>query len=182
MADFIQSYLNKKSLTTSTIKGKTLFQGGTVKLIDLNMEDEVATFVVQGSRLYYVYIYDFQSKKISSECNCAYDWGGICKHEIASLIFLEQRLGHSKKIGSTPRKSSKTHISRNTSTPYLMPDYLPLNEVDLEFHIDVNELRKLSYSSSVELAAYEDDTLTYDVVISEFSFRVKFIHQLLKIT
>ena len=45
---------------------------------------------VQGSKIYDVHIKNFNSTEISTRCNCPYDFGGLCKHEVAALLHVDQ--------------------------------------------------------------------------------------------
>ena len=70
---------------------------GGCTLNSIDFQREKAVYKVE-SEYYYnqdyeVIIKDFNNKKkINSQCNCPYDWGGMCKHEVAALLALEQRL------------------------------------------------------------------------------------------
>ena len=55
------------------------------KVISLEQADEKITAVVQGEYDYQVTIYE-ENNRIMADCTCPYDWGGYCKHIIATLI------------------------------------------------------------------------------------------------
>jgi len=55
------------------------------KVISLEQADDKITAVVQGEYDYQVTIYK-ENNRIMAECSCPYDWGGYCKHIIATLI------------------------------------------------------------------------------------------------
>ena len=55
------------------------------KVISLEQADDKITAVVLGEYDYQVTIYK-NNNKITADCTCPYDWGGYCKHIIATLI------------------------------------------------------------------------------------------------
>ncbi len=57
------------------------------KVNSLEQLDNKITAIVQGEYDYQVTIYN-DNKKITADCTCPYDWGGYCKHIIATLIAL----------------------------------------------------------------------------------------------
>ena len=93
----IQSYISSRVKGASKNKGKRLLSMGGCTLSSIDFEREKAIYKVE-SEYYYNQDYEVviqnynQKNKISSKCNCPYDWGGMCKHEVAALMALEQRL------------------------------------------------------------------------------------------
>ncbi|TXD52604.1 MULTISPECIES: SNF2-related protein [unclassified Polaribacter] len=54
-----------------------------VRKIDFSADHESLVAKVKGTKLYEVHFYGLQSGMISSSCTCPYDWGNVCKHEVA---------------------------------------------------------------------------------------------------
>jgi uncharacterized Zn finger protein len=76
-----------KALCTKTSfeRGVDYFQMGNVT--DLEQFGNKITATVEGTRDYTVTIRT-DKKTITATCTCPYDWGGYCKHIVATLIAL----------------------------------------------------------------------------------------------
>ncbi len=76
----IKLFINKNS--SSTIRARA--NGVTISSVDISRD--LATYKIkgQGGR-YIVVIKGFQTGEIKSSCTCPYDWGGVCKHQVAAL-------------------------------------------------------------------------------------------------
>lgn len=72
-------------------RGKRYFKGG--KIIKINVEDKAYFAKVDGTRIYNVTVrLDDNGKIIQSVCNCPYDMGNICKHEIAVYYAIREMI------------------------------------------------------------------------------------------
>ncbi len=94
----IQSYIRRRVKGTSRNQGKRLFNMGGCQLLNFEATEKKAVYNVE-SEFYYdadyqVSIHNFDDyEAIKAECSCPYDWGNMCKHEVAALLALEKRLG-----------------------------------------------------------------------------------------
>ena len=79
---------------TSFVRGLEYFQMGNV--IDLEQFGNKITATVEGTRDYAVTIRT-DKKAITATCSCPYDWGGYCKHIVATLIALSENYPEIKK-------------------------------------------------------------------------------------
>ena len=81
--ELLQKY--KKQLSNSTIRSRAKY----ISLNNVNNSIYSYTFVYKGSesRPYLIEIKQ-HNKKINSNCTCPYDYGGLCKHEVAGINFI----------------------------------------------------------------------------------------------
>ena len=79
---------------TSFMRGLEYFQMGNVT--DLGQFGNKITATVEGTRDYTVTIRK-DKKTITATCTCPYDWGGYCKHIVATLIALSENYPEIKK-------------------------------------------------------------------------------------
>ena len=71
-------------------RGSRYFRGG--RVLQCTDEDGEVEAVVQGSELYKVSMFvDADGELHEHRCTCPYDWGSICKHEVAVLYYLRER-------------------------------------------------------------------------------------------
>ncbi|MCF6223873.1 MAG: SWIM zinc finger family protein [Flavobacteriaceae bacterium] len=82
-SELLQKY--KKQLSNSTIRSRAKY----ISLNNVNNSNYSYTFVYKGSqsRPYLIEIKQ-HNKKINSNCTCPYDYGGLCKHEVAGIDFI----------------------------------------------------------------------------------------------
>ena len=61
--------------------------------------------VVQGSEEYEVFIKIENGKVAEHTCECPYDWGDICKHEVAVLYYIRDSEIYKEKTGNEGLRS-----------------------------------------------------------------------------
>lgn len=94
----IQKYLDEQA-GASLLKGKSIYRNKEFKLINIDSEIQKAIYKVD-SEYYYnqkynvtITAYD-DLDHIKATCSCPYNWGGLCKHQVAALIDLDSQLGY----------------------------------------------------------------------------------------
>lgn len=81
-------FISHNSKLQSERKGKALHKSGKVKQVSFDTKKEEWLFEVKGTSFYDVKIYKITKNKIRTSCTCPYDWGGPCKHVVASLLHI----------------------------------------------------------------------------------------------
>ena len=91
----IQELANSSSFT----KGVDYYKGGEVK--NLIRNDNHFEGKVRGSRNYHVTL-DIEDNELDFDCNCPYDYDGICKHCVAlGLAILNGEFSENNEIKKT---------------------------------------------------------------------------------
>ncbi len=72
-------------------RGLNYYRSGDVKKLEKVSENEFSA-VVFGSEKYSIYVKINGDAIIEHECDCPYDWGNVCKHEVA--VFYAIRNGN----------------------------------------------------------------------------------------
>ncbi|MEO1451843.1 MAG: hypothetical protein AAFV07_20095 [Bacteroidota bacterium] len=72
-------------------RGKAYYEDyAAVESVEWTGDGRVRAFV-RGSDLYSVTIrLDSDENVLESYCNCPYDWGPVCKHEVAVMLYLRE--------------------------------------------------------------------------------------------
>ena len=96
--------IRKLCTETSFVRGLEYFQMGNVT--DLEQFGNKITATVEGTRDYTVTIRT-DKKTITATCTCPYDWGGYCKHIVATLIALSENYPEIKKDKDKKEKKIK---------------------------------------------------------------------------
>jgi len=53
-----------------------------------DIDADIFRFKVRGNHEYDVEIRDLLSGNVETSCTCPYNWGEMCKHEVAALKYL----------------------------------------------------------------------------------------------
>ena len=148
-------------LDNSDSKVRSRAKEVTVEQLDFSEDYESVSAIVLGSSdaRYAVHFYGLQHGMLSSSCTCPYDWGNICKHEVAvalqidgfvdgaeamDLAMVKNKVAEKPKFSATapytvPFKNSKdltsNFIRKNTSHDA----FLKLNYAPYDTYIIVNE-------------------------------------------
>ena len=70
-------------------RGEKLYKSGAVKSFDYDNIKDSYIFHVQGSKLYKTQVKGVKKGNISTSCTCPFEWGTICKHSVAALLFIQ---------------------------------------------------------------------------------------------
>ncbi len=153
--DLFRKYINFYASVAVINRGEKLYEKGKVELVSLDKKHETATFKVKGSKKYDVFVKDFNKVDMQVSCNCLYDWGGICKHSVAALLFLEDYLKSDEKDIKT--EENEINIKRKANEPFQIQNYNPLKSIDI-FNLVTNNVA----SSITDDWRYEHTILSKD--------------------
>ncbi len=95
----IQRVLNYKTGQQTRTKGKRLYRMAAYDLKMFDLPNEKAVYEVENefysNEVYTVTIEKFnQTENFKTQCTCPQGWTSVCKHTVASLLALEQKLGY----------------------------------------------------------------------------------------
>ncbi len=89
----ISNYIYSKSIPQSINKGRQLYDNAAIQAFKIYPDEEKITAIVQGDMdVYSVKIFLKKGKISGTTCTCPYDFGGICKHTVATLYHLGYHL------------------------------------------------------------------------------------------
>ncbi len=130
-SSFIMQYIDSYALGKVKERGLLLYRQGKVHFSGFHHSTRQFIFTVKGSKNqnYKVKLSGVEERKIHITCNCPYDWGGICKHEVAVLMYyLDDIL-------------DRTLIDYGTGMPLRKKEPLEIKK----FHsLDLNYLEKIT--------------------------------------
>ncbi len=112
------------SNSNSTIfrRGKRIYESGKYRLLSFSLEQEDAIYEIYGTKTYKTGVFYFldPNGEIESECTCPSEWSALCKHEVAAILDLIDRLKEEVKSGlpkPTEKDSLKTQKLRKSTEP-----------------------------------------------------------------
>jgi hypothetical protein len=121
-------------------------------------------FTVKGSQKYQVLIKGINNKDVQTSCTCPFDWGSICKHTVAALLFVSDNLGEQYALQYQKQPPTILPVSNRTGkkSGYEIPDY---QHIDIDFvkrNISPRVLNQLMYYSNLKL--YNSVEITNETV------------------
>ncbi len=109
----VQQYIYNNSIPQSRQKAQTLFSNGRVQSFKIDHDKRQIVSIVWGDTDVYSVKIQFSDKSITgTSCNCKYNFGGICKHTVASLYHLEKHLLMNPNALTTAAAASKMQIPK----------------------------------------------------------------------
>ncbi|CAH0347652.1 hypothetical protein [Bacillus sp. CECT 9360] len=142
-----EEYIDEKIIE----RGLDYFYEGRVGKIEI-VEGDIYTAQVEGSEDYSVEIQlDSQKQIVQSNCECPFDWGDFCKHEIAMLYALREETSNftqkPKKKSIAKKKNLKDVLSGQSKEELisiildLAKDYKDIeNRITLQYAADKDEI------------------------------------------
>ena len=126
---FFRKFIDFYTTQAVSDRGKNLYRKDRVQLISIDESKDIARFNVQGTRLYDVTIRGFMKGDLDAICTCPYDWGSVCKHSVAALLFLEDYLENNS--GKIIKVEKTIHKYRKSDEPFPIPYYNYLTVEDI---------------------------------------------------
>ncbi len=157
----ITAYINKNANSKIKSRGNQLFKLGAIKKVV--SDNETIIVKVQGGKLYHVKIET--AGVLDTSCNCPYDWGNICKHEVAALLHLKKYPVDVKIMASKPTEK-KSFEYKNSYTWTKIPEYNSLNAKSIDdLSIFINRMN-VNRNWRQYIKAVKEDS--FDIVIEKY--------------
>jgi len=164
--DYIDRFIKFKATDKVIAKGKDLYNEGRVNLTYKNDASDAWHFNVQGSQKYTVIIKDLNKKDAKTKCSCPFEWSTICKHTVASLLFIADANPDINAVNQNEQKEL-THGSIRTAIGYRFENYrlLTIEEISNNTSRSIaNEIRQ--YFGGI---LYKGVKISNDEIVFEYS-------------
>ncbi len=154
MGQFIQTYISRMAGSTVFNRGQSIYTRGRLELIRLDMDKSKATYRVQSdtnwSTQYRVTVHDYDKATIYAQCNCKFDGGGLCKHQIASLMHLKAEV-----LKDSFNPKNEVIENEPIDTKFL--------QKNSEFKAYTEGVHLANLKSAVKLKSYDKERVVYQV-------------------
>jgi len=142
---YIKRYIQFYSSYTIIQRGKLLFKNNAVKTAIYNDKMDSWLLTVQGSKQYIVQIVGIANNNIiHTSCTCPFDWGEMCKHTVAALMYLQN-----KNIEQVLEKKEVVDENRNSKGYYKIDNYKNITKKDVESRCNQTILNRIPYYSQL---------------------------------
>ncbi len=149
--EIINTFLHYGVSRSIVQRGEKLYREGAVRFEGYDEETDTYHFKVKGTHLYDVEIYNLHSGEIDTYCTCPYDWGDVCKHAVAALVYIKKEL-----VSQEGNIADKTRSYRKKSDPVIIKNFRNLNFSDLKDYFPHNKAgnNQLTFDSDYIILDY----------------------------
>ncbi len=149
--EHIKRHINFYTSTAVTNRGRQLYENDKVFFDDYIEKTDSWKFTVIGSQKYQVLVKGVNSQDIQTSCTCPFDWGSICKHTVAALLFVSDNLGdlYLLKQQNQSMVSLPGSNKIRETTGFEIPEYQFINFDFVKKNSTANVLAQLFYGSNL---------------------------------
>ncbi len=171
MKNKIKEYINFFATTPIKQRGSKLYTNDAVEYIGYDQKSNTELFKVQGTKLYDVSI-SLPKKPdgfIVTSCTCPYTWGKVCKHVVASLLYLSDTLEDEPsdkplKKPKTQKKKVQKMSYRTANEQVIIKDYNKLDKFSLSKYLQ-GEKEYLLFSRFVfKNLNHNDNNIVFNII------------------
>ena len=160
---YIDRYINFYTDTKVKQRGKQLYKNNAVDFRSYDEKTDTYLFKVKGSRLYDVSIKNLNKKDITTFCTCPYDWGSVCKHTVATLLFLAENK-NIELIDEVVETKKTTTERRAVKEELVLEDFKIITDELIKRNTTPSTYNSL-YRSDIEVGSVlvENNKVTFDL-------------------
>jgi len=151
--EHINRHINFYTSEAIAGRGRQLYKKGKVFFDDYNEKTDSWKFTVLGSQKYQVLVKGVNKKDIQTSCTCPFEWGRICKHTVAALLFVADNLGEQSGLQYQTQQADTLPVSNKNrkNSGFEITDY---QHIDIDFvkrNTSPRVLNQLMYYSNFKL-------------------------------
>ncbi len=170
---YIKKYIGFYAQPQVAERGNTLFYAQAVLFEFYEEKTDTYHFKVKGSSLYKTTIRGLTNQAVVTSCSCPYDWGSICKHTVAALLFLAEN--KSNMLVNQPDKPLGRELAYRIGREacYTFDDFQRISEMWIQKHCETrifNQLRYLFYRNGIARVTFKPNQVRFDLLDSQKSY------------
>jgi SNF2 family DNA or RNA helicase len=179
--EYIKRHVNFYTTSEVSKRGRQLYENDKVFFNEYIEKTDSWKFMVIGSQKYQVLVKGVNSQSIHTSCTCMFEWGSICKHSVAALLFVSDNLGgqfnlqYQKQLTIVLPSSNRTgknngfeifgyqHIDldfiRKNTTPYILSQLTYLRNTGYYNPVEISDESVVFTSTvtGVKIKFYKED-------------------------
>lgn len=152
----IKNFIHFYSSTAVTSRGINLYKDDKVLLNEYIEKSDSWKFTVLGSNKYQVLIKGVNSKDIQTSCTCPFEWGKICKHVVAGMLFVSDNLGKQFTL-DYKNNLTVTNVTANNENRKNLGFEIPGYQ-----HINLEFVKQNTPPRIFAMIMYQNNTIFYD--------------------
>ncbi len=185
LSDYIHEVIHFYAPDAVINRGLRIFRADNVRLEYFDIDADIFRFKVRGNHEYDVEIRDLLSGNVETSCTCPYNWGEMCKHEVAALKYLsihdyrKFNLNEIETISAVEkRQKSKPKPVLRSAIGYEITDYKIITESFVNKNYSDRDLFYFSYKYiEVKKISFTEDHISLKVSFKNERFTVDFIRK-----
>ncbi len=145
--EHIKRHINFYTTSSVADRGRQLYKRDKVFFNDYIEKTDSWKFTVIGSQKYQVLVKGVKNQDIQTSCTCPFDWGSICKHAVAAMLFISDNLGEQSVLKNEKQSQITFSVSnrKGKNAGFEIPDY---KHIDFDFvkqNANTNILSQIIY-------------------------------------
>ena len=155
--EHIKRHINFYTSSAVASRGRALYKNDKVFFDDYIERTDSWKFTVLGSIEYKVLVKAVNSQNIQTSCTCPFDWGSMCKHAVAALLFVSDNLGEQSVLQYQKQSQIALPINRRNREKqgFEIPGYQ---------HIDFDFVKRNAPASILSQLMYQHNYIHYNSV------------------
>ena len=153
--EYIKRHINFYTSEAVASRGRQLYKNDKVFFDDYIEKTDSWKFTVLGSKKYQVLVKGTNSQNIQTSCTCPFDWGSICKHAVAALLFVSDNLGDQLSLQYQKNTQIKIPVNytQRKNLGFEIPGYQ---------HIDLDFIKRNTSANVFSALFYQGNYILYD--------------------
>lgn len=156
--NIIQKYISFYTTNQIAQRGTQLYKSGAIKSIVYDDKTDTYSINIKGTKLYRTRVSGILKGDISTSCTCPFDWGTVCKHSVAALLYINDNGNKDIPLATVNNNSKETY--RRSDEPVKITDYKNITE---------SIVKEYSATSSFNSVNDIDRYIIEDINISKYS-------------
>lgn len=139
-------------------QGRQLYENRQVNFMEYVEKYDSWKFIVVGDKNYQVLVKGLRRQNIQTSCTCPFDWGKICKHTVAALLFVSDNLSNQNTL----------QYQKQPEFPLLVNKRSPKNpgfEIPGYQHIDIDFVKRNTITHVLARMTYLGNNITFNSVV-----------------
>lgn len=148
----INNYIDVYTTDEIKYRGEKIYASGDVDFKVYEENTDTWKFFVKETEAYRLTIRGIKNNNIETKCSCAYGWRRVCKHTVASLLFIADRSsGREIPQGQEANDEANTGIKHNlirsseAGSIFEISDYSPITHRFIKENVSERVYDQLSY-------------------------------------
>jgi hypothetical protein len=148
-------------------RGRSILQSKAVNFVEYVDKTDSWVFSVQGTSRYTVKISGVKKHDLECSCTCPYDWGQICKHTVAALLYISENFNKPTLHPASQFSDKPTAFRIGERARYQIAEYQKITQKWVELNSDprvFNQVRYYNYGFGITDTKFTKSSVVFQVV------------------
>jgi len=160
--EIIQKFISFYTSSRIEQRGRRLYKSGAIKSIEYDRKTDTYHAQVQGSKLYKTRVSGVLKGDITTSCTCPFDWGSICKHTVAVLLYIQ----NNRREVSTLKNNN-----RELDEPIKITNFKNITESLILEKSNINNFEEINENYTLENVKFTKNTVAFFLKENSYYFR-----------